>query len=1068
MKEAPMLKPVFIVGQYKCGTTWLLNALAAHPQVLGVAEVDLVRAVYNFAKNECVGPATREERLYRFFDGSGWCAFHDGRSWRGRDVIERMEQGRTPEVIPGDAGQPLRFLNLPAATQRLLYDRIREADDPQLALNSFLSVISSEESTASHLVMKAADQVPIIEWLESWRPDARKIVITRDGRDAAISAEHFIELTHAVDAPYKDVRLRYIDLLGNWADRAAAVVRLAEEKRVYVLRYEDLMFDFAGTLSRLLVWLDLDADREGIRSIQRQTSFEAVTGRRRGVEAKHFFRKGIAGEWRDRLDLGDRVRAWAVAGEQLEALGYTWNGWLRELALPVPEASRRSRKRSSSSERPPTPGELAEELLPPDGPAVVISATGRRPDLGERATLTIPVTTAKGRKPAEPDSSAEVIGMLHAARGEGAAYLIVPRAELWWLDAYPAFRAYLEEAALRLVGHDGIGAVYHLGTRPRERSPAHYARVDSTGTLEFQCNVCGEQSRVRLADLQREIPSCGSCRSTPRLRAIISALSRELFGTSMPIHEFPVRRDLTGIGLSDWGGYASRLAEKLSYTNTFFHTEPMLDITGVDRDLEGAYDFVISSEVFEHVVPPVSTAFENLLRLLRPGGVTVFTVPYGLGDTTVEHYPDLHSYEVVEDDGRPVVRNVTRDGRVEVFADPVFHGGPGETLELRQFCESDLVQHFRSAGFSSVEILSEPDLDYGVFWPEPYSHVIVARAPGSSSAVPAATEARGSAEERSVSRPDLTRVQDDGPDSEERRRDVAKIVAASLRQSLASGSYRELFGACQEAGAHVVPVHFYFPIPDTRTLDDAFWDSISELPGISIDDQRQVALLRRLGAHADEFEKRLSKKRSDEALAVYRGEMFGGTDARVLYCMVRELQPAHIVEVGSGESTWIASAAADAQTEIVTIDPFPSDEFRSRPPPRTSLVEKPVQEVDLSTFERLGADDILFIDSSHVVAVGSDVVHLFLEVMPRLRPGVVVHVHDIYFPRPYRRDWVMDKLRFWSEQHLLQAFLAFNSDFEVLLCNSMLAERNPDVMREVFPQSPWWGGGSLWMRRKET
>ena len=79
-----------------------------------------------------------------------------------------------------------------------------------------------------------------------------------------------------------------------------------------------------------------------------------------------------------------------------------------------------------------------------------------------------------------------------------------------------------------------------------------------------------------------------------------------------------------------------------------------------------------------------------------------------------------------------------------------------------------------------------------------------------------------------------------------------------------------------------------------------------------------------------------------------------------------------------------------------------------------------------------------------------------------------MHVHDIYLPRHYRRDWVMDELRFWNEQYLLQAFLAFNSDFEVLLCNSFLQERYPTVLSDVFPESPWWGGGSFWMRRRTS
>jgi hypothetical protein len=118
-------------------------------------------------------------------------------------------------------------------------------------------------------------------------------------------------------------------------------------------------------------------------------------------------------------------------------------------------------------------------------------------------------------------------------------------------------------------------------------------------------------------------------------------------------------------------------------------------------------------------------------------------------------------------------------------------------------------------------------------------------------------------------------------------------------------------------------------------------------------------------------------------------------------------------------------------------------------------------------FEELEAGDILFIDTSHVVAIGSDVNYLLLEVLPRLRPGVIVHVHDIYFPTEYPRDWVLNERRFWTEQYLLQAFLTFNSEYAVLLCNNFLSRHHGALMRETFPRSPWWGGGSCWIRRRE-
>ncbi len=117
-------------------------------------------------------------------------------------------------------------------------------------------------------------------------------------------------------------------------------------------------------------------------------------------------------------------------------------------------------------------------------------------------------------------------------------------------------------------------------------------------------------------------------------------------------------------------------------------------------------------------------------------------------------------------------------------------------------------------------------------------------------------------------------------------------------------------------------------------------------------------------------------------------------------------------------------------------------------------------------FSQLQSGDILFIDSSHTVKIGGDVNYLFLEVLPRLKPGVIVHVHDIFLPFEYRRDWVLDEFRFWNEQYLLQAFLTFNSEFEVLLANYYLSSHHKEHLQAAFPDLPGWIGGSFWMRRK--
>ena len=169
--------------------------------------------------------------------------------------------------------------------------------------------------------------------------------------------------------------------------------------------------------------------------------------------------------------------------------------------------------------------------------------------------------------------------------------------------------------------------------------------------------------------------------------------------------------------------------------------------------------------------------------------------------------------------------------------------------------------------------------------------------------------------------------------------------------------------------------------------------------------------------------------------------------------MVRHFQPRFIIEVGSGFSSLVlgAAAAENDSASITCIEPFPREFLRKGFPGLRSLIEKKVQDIDLNFFSQLESGDILFIDSSHTVKIGGDVNYLFLEVLPRLKPGVIVHVHDIFLPFDYRRDWVLDEFRFWTEQYLLQAFLTFNSEFEVLMANRYLAHRYLEDLKAAFP-----------------
>ena len=246
--------------------------------------------------------------------------------------------------------------------------------------------------------------------------------------------------------------------------------------------------------------------------------------------------------------------------------------------------------------------------------------------------------------------------------------------------------------------------------------------------VSFRCNICGKASRAQIGNIDRESRSCIACGSTLRWRSIIHALSMELFGESLALPDFPERKDITGIGMTDWDGYALPLAGKLNYKNTYYHQEPRLDIAAIPADMEHTLDFIISSDVFEHVPPPISVAFENLRRLLKPGGFVVFTVPYNKAEATKEHFPELYEWEIVECDGKRVLRNRTRDGRDQLYDHLVFHGGLGSTLEMRAFCEAGLIAECKKAGLGNIKIYRENHPACGIHWKYQQSLPIAIRA----------------------------------------------------------------------------------------------------------------------------------------------------------------------------------------------------------------------------------------------------------------------------------------------------------------------------------------------------
>jgi SAM-dependent methyltransferase len=246
----------------------------------------------------------------------------------------------------------------------------------------------------------------------------------------------------------------------------------------------------------------------------------------------------------------------------------------------------------------------------------------------------------------------------------------------------------------------------------------------------FICNICGCKNITRLKFLNREQPSCRCCGSKVRMRALINLLSTTLFHQSLIIQDFPINKDIRVIGLSDWEEYAQRLQNKLNYTNTFFHHEPKLDIMNIQENDFLSLDVLMSSDVFEHVLPPIEKAFNNAFDLLKPDGTLLLTVPYTLDETTVEHFPELHKFDIFTDkNGVKIIRNQTRDGQTQIYNNLIFHGGEGETLEMRIFSKAGLIKILKDAGFVKIKFHEEPVYKYGIVWKQPWSLPITAKKP---------------------------------------------------------------------------------------------------------------------------------------------------------------------------------------------------------------------------------------------------------------------------------------------------------------------------------------------------
>jgi predicted O-methyltransferase YrrM len=294
-----------------------------------------------------------------------------------------------------------------------------------------------------------------------------------------------------------------------------------------------------------------------------------------------------------------------------------------------------------------------------------------------------------------------------------------------------------------------------------------------------------------------------------------------------------------------------------------------------------------------------------------------------------------------------------------------------------------------------------------------------------------------------------------------------------------------LFSLGQKLGYNITPNRYDSPIPDLKELQDDLWFNRSELVGINVYEEKQLELLSYFESRFKSEYDSLPRHQTTVPYEYYVGNgTFESIDGEVLYCMIRHLKPSKIVEVGSGFSTYLMAQTVSINRaeddkyacDLIAIEPYPNPTLKKGFPGLSKLVNRKVQSVPLSQFSQLSENDVLFIDSSHALKTGSDVQYLYLEILPRLRKGVVIHVHDIFLPAEYPKTLLFDFHLFYNEQYILQAFLAFNNSFEVLWAGNYMHSNHADRLKRAFSSYdlfrsyergnvPWIGPGSFWIKK---
>jgi hypothetical protein len=312
-------------------------------------------------------------------------------------------------------------------------------------------------------------------------------------------------------------------------------------------------------------------------------------------------------------------------------------------------------------------------------------------------------------------------------------------------------------------------------------------------------------------------------------------------------------------------------------------------------------------------------------------------------------------------------------------------------------------------------------------------------------------------------------------------KDLQRLILDNYTVGILPNSLRAAIETLQRAdpkeierhGFRLEPCNFYSPLNSLQFLDENqdLWARSFVPLDIDWRVEHQLEVAREIASYIPELAGIPASPRGSEFY--WDNNFWNNADALVQYGLLRSRKPRVLIEIGCGFSSLLAAKALgknrdenqDAATTVTLVEPYPRPELLANFPGDWTLKQTILQRCPLELFDTLASGDILFFDGSHCVRTASDVNWFFFRVLPRLRPGVLIHLHDVFFPNDYPTQWLLERRQSWNEQFLLQAFLMHNSAYRIEIANSFIAHARADEIKSLYGSiQPFWGC-SFWMTK---